>query len=1306
LTKQRETEQQLKEELSVAQNRLANAKKKEKANWQAKIDQLNTQLTENAVAIAKQTKKIEEAGKQEEQMFTAASMYKDLGEDPSMGFEENEITAVSQTQSGELDNSLRELQKRISALEITDPQTLALVTEELPSAEVAQNSSTTESDKPTESTVAQESLAANAVEKPIESAKDGANSTPVNSGNENAELNSISVQNENTNVQANNTTDKVGTQNNESADAAGTAIKTESNATPSAASLDTSSPETLQQSSATLLNGVPAEKSSVKRMIADAAVAEADLEIMRLKSKDPSMLTDEDKSSLAAWTGLKNEMAKLVPPTSPAQPVTVEEIRSVSQSVMPDYNNDILAINNAPGSELDHTAKRMEYKRKVIARLEEARRENATAAIASGDMKKMEELGAIDQQYSTVIAALKAETNDTENYIASYEAANKTIIESDVDFQGKLTQQIELTEGYLKHLYDLENQIQLLPPATASEKELQDARLRKIENEKTFAAQKIASYKSDLTLIASASQPETNIAAINNTGRNSESATETTAIVNPLGNTESSTATVSESVTENNANATVPKTETLVETESGDNASTNKVDAIEGGTSAVTTEKKVVVSESGSNSTQVSSIEIKTQGNAEMLTPVAVTAEDKENGALENKTQGETEILMPVQVKATATQKADPENNSAAVSIDASSGSSSETLAAGVDNQSANLEAMASAPQTALQKRMQETWNLTMEEVAAMTPEQINEVANFKVREDMEKVKELFTPAPLAQSIFAYENGTLDALESQYASQETALKNKEKIKAVQEEIFLVEAEIEIEENPKHQKRLDREAEEMYAKRAILEIPNSVAIAKWTSEEYQNQMDRTTKAMKENADKIATRIMIRDEVEKKMREAKDAMDDAESLRKKAGPVEDPIEKNDMLRRAYAKETYSINMLKQIQDINKNMDKLLSYSDEELTNMRFGSPETVTAMVEKMSGTFKSDLAAMKSEANGNGAAVSNTNATAEEALAIESKTATASNNNKKTELSARDKAEWDAITADLGGKTFNAAEAGYYSYDDASEYFYKSPNVLFKNLWVRTKRGVYDEAHPINVDGKMPEGVYYKVQVGAFRNKIPQNLYSQFAPVNGETTTNGLTRYTAGYFLTFDKADDIKAEIRKIGYSDAFVVAYKDGKRIPMMDAIAITDPDKAKAMAANQSISTTQPIANTANTASEAPTRNTSYMTNAKDAAPSVMVETINELFFTAQVGVYRRAVRLGELYNLPELNTELMKNKTLRYTSGRFKSVQEAVARRNEARNKGVKDSFVIAYYNGARITLAEAEKLLQEKGNSILIK
>ena len=266
----------------------------------------------------------------------------------------------------------------------------------------------------------------------------------------------------------------------------------------------------------------------------------------------------------------------------------------------------------------------------------------------------------------------------------------------------------------------------------------------------------------------------------------------------------------------------------------------------------------------------------------------------------------------------------------------------------------------------------------------------------------------------------------------------------------------------------------------------------------------------------------------------------------------------------------------------------------------------------------------------------------------------------------------------------------------------------------ESLFVNTGSPVYSAAKPIPINPPMPGGLVFQVQVGAFRNKIPQDLFGEFAPVMGDKLDNGITRYRAGVFSKYRSAVEARDAIRAKGYNDAFVVAYVDGERLTGAQAQDIlrqaieADRKENPELAARVPL-TGKPVpvkpAKDVGTGevAQVPPKPTDYY-NDPEAAKAIQVEATPGLFYTVQVGVYSRPVKLDKLYNLVELNSELTSSGYIRYTSGRYASVEAATSRKAEAISKGVSDAFVTAYYNGKRISLEAAEKLLQEKGPAVL--
>lgn len=99
-------------------------------------------------------------------------------------------------------------------------------------------------------------------------------------------------------------------------------------------------------------------------------------------------------------------------------------------------------------------------------------------------------------------------------------------------------------------------------------------------------------------------------------------------------------------------------------------------------------------------------------------------------------------------------------------------------------------------------------------------------------------------------------------------------------------------------------------------------------------------------------------------------------------------------------------------------------------------------------------------------------------------------------------------------------------------------------------------------------------------------------------------------------------------------------------------------------------------------------------------------VETSTGLFYTVQVGVYSTSKDLKKLFKINDLNSELLEDGKIRYTSGRFISLETAEAYRLVMYKLGVKDAFITAYYKGKRITIKRSNDLIDQYGFDILLR
>lgn len=255
----------------------------------------------------------------------------------------------------------------------------------------------------------------------------------------------------------------------------------------------------------------------------------------------------------------------------------------------------------------------------------------------------------------------------------------------------------------------------------------------------------------------------------------------------------------------------------------------------------------------------------------------------------------------------------------------------------------------------------------------------------------------------------------------------------------------------------------------------------------------------------------------------------------------------------------------------------------------------------------------------------------------------------------------------------------------------------------------TNSAAYSEKKPIPKNVTLPEGLVFKVQVGAFRNPIPQDLFKGFNPITAEDAGNGLTRYTAGIFTSFNIANEAKNTVKTIGYPDAFVVAYLNGKRININQARSIlNEAGKDKNTTSNNKQLPDTQQTPTINNEVRNTTQNTNELNNGvqstierlqneevKDGI-SKDVRNIEGIFYTVQIGVYSTEITKDQLFNLASINSERIQGGLIRYTSGLYYNIDEANVAKERIRKIGISDAFVIAYQNGKKIPVSLASQLI----------
>lgn len=83
--------------------------------------------------------------------------------------------------------------------------------------------------------------------------------------------------------------------------------------------------------------------------------------------------------------------------------------------------------------------------------------------------------------------------------------------------------------------------------------------------------------------------------------------------------------------------------------------------------------------------------------------------------------------------------------------------------------------------------------------------------------------------------------------------------------------------------------------------------------------------------------------------------------------------------------------------------------------------------------------------------------------------------------------------------------------------------------------------------------KVKTGLYFKVQLGAYNQYRAKGFGN--SEIESEMLENQI-KYVLGHFTKINKAEEFRDELKKLGLSDAWIVCYKDGKRISQKAAEA------------------------------------------------------------------------------------------------------------------------------------------------------
>jgi len=201
-----------------------------------------------------------------------------------------------------------------------------------------------------------------------------------------------------------------------------------------------------------------------------------------------------------------------------------------------------------------------------------------------------------------------------------------------------------------------------------------------------------------------------------------------------------------------------------------------------------------------------------------------------------------------------------------------------------------------------------------------------------------------------------------------------------------------------------------------------------------------------------------------------------------------------------------------------------------------------------------------------------------------------------------------------------------------------------------------------ERTKVQGDGPTPvkSAAIIRVQLGAFRNRLSKNIFVDVPDLVTIKGDDGLTRYYTGSFAGVNEAAALKVRMLLKGFDGAFLVAFKEGKRVTMKEAGAMpTGPEDLRTLPSS--------------TISKDKLR---YKVQVGSFVGNVPIETM---------GLY---IEIGSVVPVSSADG-------VRYLYGSFTDRAAAEEAREAIKLKGLTDAFVVGDMNGHIIPAEEADRL-----------
>jgi hypothetical protein len=194
----------------------------------------------------------------------------------------------------------------------------------------------------------------------------------------------------------------------------------------------------------------------------------------------------------------------------------------------------------------------------------------------------------------------------------------------------------------------------------------------------------------------------------------------------------------------------------------------------------------------------------------------------------------------------------------------------------------------------------------------------------------------------------------------------------------------------------------------------------------------------------------------------------------------------------------------------------------------------------------------------------------------------------------------------------------------------------------------------------SVNSEPFDSTTFRVQIGAFRKPLSNQIFKGIDNLISFTNKNGLIIYMVGSFNKYEEAIDYQSQMQARGFDDAFIITYDNGERIKLNIAISKNKSKKKKEV-------------NKSKTDSKNEVLNISFTVQVLVAKATVDTNILSKF---SQLGNVEKIAKGSDMYE---------------YYAGTYSNYSDAQIQLSKAKKIGFSDAFIFSVEKGERKSIEQ---------------